>query len=80
MTDDELRTLVRAAIQRHLATAHQEFDSARVTAGDPGRDSGLSVSMAFGQYRLERAAGDTLCLIEPAVPCNHCGFCKCHGH
>jgi hypothetical protein len=36
--------------------------------------------MAFGQYQLERAAGDTMCLIEPAVRCNHCGFCKCHGH
>ena len=38
------------------------------------------MSISFGQYRLERAAGDTMCLIEPAVQCNHCGFCKCHGH
>jgi hypothetical protein len=38
------------------------------------------VSISFGQYQLERPAGDTSCLIEPAVQCNHCGFCKCHGH
>jgi hypothetical protein len=38
------------------------------------------VSISFGQYQLERAKDDTMCLIEPAVHCNHCGFCKCHGH
>jgi threonine dehydrogenase-like Zn-dependent dehydrogenase len=20
------------------------------------------------------------CLVEPAVGCNHCGYCKSHGH
>jgi hypothetical protein len=26
------------------------------------------------------ADGDGLCIIEPAVACNHCGYCKSLGH
>ena len=80
MNDDELRGLIRAAIQRHLGA-----DQAQV-AVEGGVPAALAVVQAseagisFGQYRLERAGGDTSCLIEPAVQCNHCGFCKCHGH
>jgi len=78
MTDDELRGLIRAAIQKHMhgndatGTIRLKPDAA-LPVPNP-------VSISFGQYRLERAAGDTSCLIEPAVQCNHCGFCKCHGH
>ena len=73
MNDEELRSLIRAAIHRHLnvgadpETVRHQPDAA-------------PVSISFGQYRLERGAGDTACIIEPAVQCNHCGFCKCHGH
>jgi hypothetical protein len=80
MNDDELRTLIRAAIQRHLSV------SGTVSPPELRRDGGsvgggqTSASMSFGQYPLEPPAGDTSCLIEPAVQCNHCGFCKCHGH
>ena len=86
MTDDELRGLIRAAIQKHIGSATVDADR----GADDGGACGFSrigpvavaapVSISFGQYRLERAAGDTSCLIEPAVQCNHCGFCKCHGH
>jgi hypothetical protein len=77
MNDDELRSLIRAAIQKHVrdepaGTIRLEPDATSVVA--------VPVSISFGQYQLERAAGDTSCLIEPAVQCNHCGFCKCHGH
>ena len=30
------------------------------------------------RYALPEADGP--CLIEPAVPCNHCGYCQSHGH
>jgi hypothetical protein len=80
VNEDELRALVRQAIERHLG----ESASAREVPGELRRDaafgSGESVSLSFGQYRLERAPDDTMCLIEPAVRCNHCGYCKCHGH
>ena len=82
MTDDELRQLIRAAIERHTGLASPASASAREPLGELRRDAafGGGQSISFGQYRLERAAGDTSCLIEPAVQCNHCGFCKCHGH
>ena len=82
MTDDELRLLIRAAIQKHTGVA----DVAREIPGElrreaaSGRGTEPVVTISFGQYRLERAPDDTMCLIEPAVQCNHCGYCKCHGH
>jgi hypothetical protein len=33
---------------------------------------------SHGMYLLVNV-GDA-CLIEPAVTCNHCGYCKSHGH
>jgi hypothetical protein len=81
MNDDELRQLIRAAIQKHTGLASPEPASAREPVSEPRRDAGAAqITISFGQYHLERAAGDTSCLIEPAVQCNHCGFCKCHGH
>ena len=81
MNDDELRALIRAAIQRHMGGP----PPLRPKAGGSATLAAIQASptrrrLSFGQYRLERAAGDTSCLIEPAVQCNHCGFCKCHGH
>lgn len=75
MNEDELRALVRAAIQRHLAVEQAPHSVPVDLTADATR-----LSMSFAQYSLERPAGDTMCIIEPAVRCNHCGFCKCHGH
>jgi hypothetical protein len=84
MTDDELRGLIRAAIQRQVgntASAAQQSAAARPMPGELRRDAiGAVSSLSFAQYQLARADGDTMCIIEPAVRCNHCGFCKCHGH
>ena len=77
MNDDELRGLIRAAIQKHIGGSAAEPIRLKPDATSVME---IPVSISFGQYRLERAAGDTSCLIEPAVQCNHCGFCKCHGH
>jgi hypothetical protein len=77
MNDDELRLLIRAAIQRHVGAAPDAAGTIRLKPDAPPRPP---VSMSFSQYPLERAADDTMCIIEPVVQCNHCGFCKCHGH
>ena len=80
MNDDELRSLIRAAVQRHLgesASAPGKTQELRPAAGRGGENT---MSISFSQYPLERPADDTMCIIEPAVRCNHCGFCKCHGH
>ena len=80
MNDEELRGLIRTAIQKHMsASAPANAAELRRDAASGGGPDAV-VSISFGQYRLERAQGDTSCLIEPAVQCNHCGFCKCHGH
>jgi hypothetical protein len=31
-------------------------------------------------YRYTLPKSDGPCLIEPAVQCNHCGYCESHGH
>ena len=85
MNDDELRGLIRAAIQKHMGAGADVPPAAGTIRVKPDAPLSVSqsapeISISFGQYRLERAAGDTSCLIEPAVQCNHCGFCKCHGH
>ena len=80
MNDDELRALIRTAIQRHVGTAAPQAAAEGRVSTKLATIQVSEVGLSFGQYRLERAAGDTSCLIEPAVQCNHCGFCKCHGH
>jgi hypothetical protein len=88
MNDDELRMLIRAAIQKHVGGAEStsahalpsELRRDAAFGGASGRGAETVVSISFGQYQLERAKDDTMCLIEPAVQCNHCGYCKCHGH
>ena len=73
MTEDDLRALVRQAVTRHLTA-----DGA-ATATDPGTPA-PGVHPSFGRYLLPREPGDSgACLIEPAVKCNHCGFCQSHG-
>lgn len=76
MNEDELRELIRAAVQRHLPQAAAEGRVSTKLTTIQASEVGLS----FAQYRLERAPDDTSCLIEPSVQCTHCGFCKCHGH
>ena len=55
-------------------------------AGGPGRAAPDAAS-AFGAHvshlRLPVVRGaddDGACIIEPAVRCNHCGFCQSYGH
>lgn len=75
MTDDEIRELVRRAIARHLGPPEAPSPAPAVQPA-PAQ----SVPIAFARYPLTRAADDVMCLIEPAVRCNHCGYCQCHGH
>ena len=73
MTDDELRALVRDAIAR--------VQGAR--AGDPAHLSHplhLSHSSHMTFPVPSGADADGPCIIEPAVMCNHCGYCKSMGH
>ncbi len=71
MNEPELRALVREVIAR------------TVRPEQPGRLDGAHVQRhaSHGMFVLP-VGTDTEgpCLIEPAVMCNHCGYCKSYGH
>ena len=69
MNEDTLRALVREAVARHLSTANQDAPSVQP----------LTLHhVSHFRYALPKSGGP--CLIEPTVPCNHCGYCESHGH
>jgi hypothetical protein len=73
MTDEELRALVRDAVARHL-DGRSTVPRAQ-TAHDPRRHASHAMfAIATG------ADDDGPCVIEPAVLCTHCGYCKSYGH
>ena len=79
MTEQELRSIVRDTIARH-AIGH-----ARPSLAPDG-----SPELPFAVLRQHPSHGlcavpagadtDGPCVIEPAVQCNHCGYCKSYGH
>ena len=83
MNEEDLRALVREAVERHLA---------RPEPGAKGKGQGLSpvtpyplpLSLHPSHVVLRVLPGsdldDGMCVIEPAVRCNHCGFCQSYGH
>ena len=76
MTEQELRTLVRQAIARHAGTP-SPTSVGRVPLDPPTWSS----DPAHAMFILPSGAdADGPCLIEPAVMCNHCGYCKSLGH
>jgi hypothetical protein len=81
MTEQELRTLVREAIARHA--------TGRGSAHDTGTAMTEAVAHVLSPLRHASHSmfilptgvdADGPCLIEPAVTCNHCGYCKSFGH
>ena len=70
MDEQQVRLLVRQAIARHMG--------APPPAAAPL--SMASAPVSFSQFQLVRPAGETDCIIEPAVTCNHCGHGQCSGH
>ena len=76
MTEQELRVLVREAIARHLegqGAGPGPAPSAFVPVA-----SVVQAHLSHAKFALP-ALGES-CIIEPAVACNHCGFCKSYGH
>ena len=74
MDEQALRALVREAVDRHLGR------------GAPAPGPAPAVITVYSQpshVRFPLSSGadiDGPCLIEPAVHCNHCGYCQSHGH
>jgi hypothetical protein len=73
MTEQELRALVRDAIAKHAA-AHAA-DRLRPTIPARVHPSHALIALPAGAD-----SDDGVCIIEPAVACTHCGYCKSVGH
>jgi hypothetical protein len=83
MTEQELRALVRDAIARQAmqgppAHGHGSAHGVGATHASPAH---LRLHPSHGLFMLPAGSdSDGPCLIEPAVMCNHCGYCKSYGH
>ena len=84
MTEQELRALVREAIAERRSGV--PADSARHVGGRMPAPPASALTHArehasHGLFVLPSGAdADGPCIIEPAVRCNHCGYCKSLGH
>lgn len=74
MTDAELRDIVREAIARCGGLPPALADGRGAGTGPRAHASHAVFVLPAGTDR----GGP--CLIEPGVPCNHCGYCKSYGH
>ena len=77
MREREIHAVVAAAIQRHLAAR------AGATRTAPRAPAPAASHPSHAQFRASSVYGDApagTCVIEPAVQCVHCGYCRSQGH
>ena len=72
LSERDVRALVREAIERHLGRPGEP--AVRVASETVHPSHGL-LPVPSGS-----AVDDGMCIIEPAVRCTHCGFCRSYGH
>jgi hypothetical protein len=74
MNEHQLRVLVRQAIT----------ENGGLSVGRSGQPRQVAVERCHPSHgRCELPSGadaDGPCLIEPAVMCDHCGYCLSYGH
>lgn len=74
MNEQELRALVRGAVSRHMGGSPEQaplVQTRSATSTGPHPSHGIYLTLIN--------ATDA-CIIEPSVPCEHCGYCRSHGH
>lgn len=84
MNDAELRAIVRDAVARHLgrpAPTLPVADSGAAPFPPPGPSSVAPWRQHASHHLYVSLVNvDGSCVIEPTVQCDHCGYCKSHGH
>lgn len=88
MNEQDVRALVREAIERHLgrpessAKAEHYDRPPMVRRADlqAGPEAGHHASHILLKVLPGSEVDDGMCVIEPRVRCNHCGFCQSYGH
>lgn len=73
MTDQELRALVRDAVQRHLGARPPAPPTPSFAAPSEGPHP------SHGVY-IRLVNTSEACVIEPSARCEHCQYCRSHGH
>lgn len=89
MNEQELRSIVRAAIAKQMGGSAVHGPSSMVHGSqfeELSQPERVPAGVPFGSHashflymQLVNDNGGQ-CLIEPNVPCNHCGYCQSHGH
>ena len=91
MTDEQLKALVRDAVARHLGTGTASSGPDRSASCDHDRfgcdeqTAAAAASPAWREHPSHHVYVTVVntteaCVIEPSVTCNHCNYCKSHGH
>ena len=79
MNEQELRAIVRDAIARHAGA--ERCPRAAESAAAACRSRWHVSTRAMRSSRCPPGRTQVApCVIEPAVACNHCGYCKSYGH
>ena len=82
MNEQDVRALVREAIERHLGRPEKrgrEVFSLEPTE-KPSRPLFSDPSHILLSVLPGSEVDDGMCVIEPRVRCNHCGFCQSYGY
>ncbi len=83
MTEQDLRALIRETVLKalaargHAGASEVRPETVREATFRPALDAQAHPSHDLHVTLVN--VGEA-CLIEPAVACNHCGYCKSHGH
>jgi hypothetical protein len=89
MDEQQIRQLVRQAIARHLGPAEatplfaprpEPAAPPSPVFSPPSRPADADRHVSAARFVILRPPEDTACIVEPSVPCNHCGYCQCLGH
>jgi hypothetical protein len=75
ISEQELRGMIRDAIARHAGSG----PARAVSPSAPSAQATVRGHASHGLLPLVAGGGDE-CIIEPARPCDHCGYCKSLGH
>jgi len=75
--------MIRDAIARHIAPEAVRLPALRSAEGWTDTAGMVETGTHASHTRLpllRSGDDDGMCLIEPAVRCNHCGYCLSLGH
>ena len=81
MTEAELRLLVRDVLARGLASYVAPPDLAGIQPLTQAARPAFITHASHATFVLPVGSDEGgPCLIEPAVACSHCGYCRSYGH